>query len=270
MGKIKHYNSFNEARTIRNKGGNNRRGLFQHDSSWKDSSYSVVADKTGLPMNFSERFKYILNKIALKNNAIAKELIELPNKPEALFIYSYIDIENEDSVSYLNSSDKNIPEDDRYNSTKRQRSKIYKVIKTIFGSKYTKVDVNKFVSMYKTIFKQGPDKADTPRESQTDKQLIDKLIRDTKNNKLSWIKESSITDMTRYNASYVLTDKKRINFEFLRFFNKHERASMIIIVLINDQCKGASSNRTHINTLMYEDIKDFLSMFIEKYEKNTP
>jgi hypothetical protein len=271
MSKIKRYNSFNEARTIRNKGGNNKRGLFQHDSSWKDTMpHSVNTDKTGLRMNFSERFEYILNKIALKNNAIAKELIELPTKTEALFMYSYIEIENEDSVSYLNFTDKNIPEDDRYKTTKRQRSKLYKVIKTIFGSKYTKVDVNKFVSMYRTVYKQGPDKADMPKESQTNEQLVDKIIRDTKSNKINWIKEASITDMDNYKASYKLTDKKHINFEFLRFFNKYEKASMIIIVLTNEQNKGKSSNRTHLNTLMYEDIKEFLSMFSEKYEKKTP
>lgn len=268
MSKLRGYKQFNESRHNRNKGGKKTSPKFGSNVNTPLPS-SITANKTGMPMAYSERFKYIINKIANKNNAIAKELLLLPSKSGETFYYSYLDLEGAESLSYLYYTDKGISEEDKYKSPKRQRSKVYKVIKSIFGGRFTKTDVTKFVSMYKTIYTQGPDKADLVKSGQSDKQLIDKIVKDTKNGKLKWIKNHDIPhNMINYSASTKITDKKEIKFTFYRFVERHEPNTTMTIYLINDMFRIDSEKRKWIKTLKFDELSEFFKVFVEKYEKN--
>jgi len=270
MGKLIDYEHFNEAR--RNKGGRKYSRPFVHGNANRfidrDSlPSSVISKREGMPMKYSERFKYIIVKIANKNNALAKELLQLPELTGETFQYSYLDMEGGESLSYLHLTDKGIADEDKYKSPKRQISKVYKVVKSIFGSKYTKTDVSKFISMYKTAYNQGPDKSEIPRGPQTQKQLIDKLTQDTKNDKIKWVKYESVNDFIKYNAIFKITDYKSMSFDFLQFLDKYEKNSLITVNLINKKGKTESEKRKYLDTITYSYLENSLKIFFEKYGK---
>lgn len=274
---LKGYKKFNEARRHKPKGrhrGGNMNTIPQQrfpNSSWKEDvpRFTNKIEPRGMNMTFSERFKYILTKISKKGNKIAKELLDLPNKPEAKFEYSYLDLTGrQDTMSYLPNGARDIPEEDRYKSNKRQHSKIYKTIKTIFGSKYTKNEVTKFVSIYNEVYKQGPDKADTTKPKQSDEQLLKKIIEDTKSDKLKWKKETGAGNMARYEAKVTITEKKYLVFCFFHFDQsiKEEAMSFLTINLYNDLGKTKDDKTMWINTLQFKDITDFLPVFKQKFK----
>lgn len=274
---LKGYKKFNESRSHKprrgHKGGNMNTPQHQRfpNSSWKEypPRFTNKIEPRGMNMTFSERFKYILTEISKKGNKIAKELLELPNKPEAKFEYSYLDIAGrQDTISYLPNGARDILEEERYRSNKRQHSKIYKTIKTIFGSKYTKNEVTKFVSIYNEVYKQGPDKTDTTKSKQSDEQLLKKIIEDTKSDKLKWEKETGTGNMVRYESKVAITKKKYLAFCFFHFDRsiKDEAMSFITINLYNDSSKTKDDKTVWINTLQFKDIRDFLPVFKEKFK----
>lgn len=277
MGKVNGFEQFNEARRNRNKGGKNQRrsvastgfgSHLAHDFRTNPMSISVSSNKIGMPMAYSERFKYIINKIASKNNVIAKELLRLPSLTGETFQYSYLDIMSAESVSYLYYTDRGVLVDDKYKSPKRQSSKIYKIIKSIFGSRFTKTDVTKFVSLYKAIYTQGPDKKDFPNTELSNEQISNKLIIDTINDKLKWVKQHNATDMTKYYAYVKITENKGIAFELLRFYGRYEGNSTIIVALMNKLGKNDEEKRKWVKTIKFNELTEFFKKFVEKYEKH--
>lgn len=266
---VKGYNKFNESN--RNKGGKNKGNRFQHNQkrSWMDDIPHVANNKTieprGMPMEFSDRFKYVLTKIADKGNAIAKELLNAPNKPDARFENSYLDLRGPDNISFIPNSERSV--NDKYASNKRQQAKVYKVIKTIFGSKYTSAEVKKFVSFYKQIYQQGPGK-DVPKPKLTDEQLAKKLAEDTKNSKIEWKFLNNRGNMSTYEYQIKLTDKKALSFNFFHFPNSHreEMMSFLTVNVRNELGLTDDDKRVWIQTLSYKDLLDFIEVFKDKYK----
>jgi hypothetical protein len=222
----------------------------------------------GMNMIFSERLKYVLNKIALKGNRLAKELLTLPAKPEAKFEYSYIDLTSrEDTMSYLPYTGKDLPEDEKFKSNKRQHAKVYKTIKTLFGSKYTKTEVNKFVSIYKQIYNEGPGK-DTDRPKPSEEQVIKKITEDTKSDKLEWKLQGRQFDWLRYDADIKITEKKKLVFQLFIFPRiTEETNSFLIVSMHNDLGITKEEKRKWIQTLKFGSIIEFLKVFKDKYLK---
>lgn len=256
---VQGYEKFNESR--KNKGGRNNRNAGNHQNSWKNEvpRFAPKPDIIGDVMDFSERFKYVINKIAEKNNPIAKELINLPNKPDTKFQQSYLDLTGSgDMISYLSNFD--VPDGEKYKTIKRQSSKVYKTIKNIFGSKYTSPEVKKFVSIFKQIYTQGPDKSETHAPKQTKEQLLKKIINDTKIDKLKWNKISKYGNMNKYSVKIKITDKKYLIFDFFHF--DEDENSLMTINMHNDVTKKS----TWVNTLPFQDLSDFLKVFKEKYK----
>lgn len=254
------FKSFNESMGRKN----NRHNSNIRNSnrrSWLDDkpkSNNIKIDR-GMRMDFTERFEYLVRKMADKNNSIAKELLTLQNK-DLKFEYSYLDLTGrDDTISYIVNADKNIPDDDKYKSNKRQISKTYKVIKTIFGSKYTKMEVSKFVSLFKQIYQNGPDEKDIIKPKLNDKQLIDKLILDTKNDKIKWKEDSKNGNFFKYSYKIKITDKKYLIFDIFYFSDIEKNSFLTINLFTNDK------RSTWINTLNYSIIQDFIQIIKEKY-----
>lgn len=267
---LKKYKAFNEARRHKPKRHGPKRGGGFQQQSWKQE-VPRFAEPRGMHMVLSDRFKYVLEKIAKKGNAIAKELLILPNKLDAKFEYSYIDLTGRgDTLSYLPNGARDTAEADRFKSPKRQHSKVYKTIKTVFGSKYTKTDVTKFVSMFKEVYEQGPDKSDYPaRGKNTDEQLLKKIIEDTKSDKLKWNKEETAGNMTRYESAVKITEMKRLVFCFFHFDQavKEESMSFLTINFYNDLGKTKDDQRRWIQTFQFDSIaNNFIPAFKEKYK----
>jgi hypothetical protein len=271
---LKKYDSFNESRNNKKKKHGQRGqhgGTLVWDGSRVRGSYdkgNVVhtAQPRGMNMDFSPRFKYILGKMDKKGNKIAKDLLSVLNKPDAKFEFSFLDLTGRaDTVSYIANADRNIPDEEKYKTNRRQHSKVYKTIKTIFGSKYTKTEVTKFVSLYKQIYEEGPDDAAISRNKRSDEQLLKKIATDTKNGNLKWTEEKSdITGMERYEAKIKITDKKSLLFIFFILGTKN--LSFITINLYNSLYPSRSGE--WINTYQYKDLTDFLTAFKEKYNKD--
>lgn len=177
------YKKFNESK--RNRGSSK----FDRNRINRDQNRMTpkIVDARGMEMEFSPRFKYIIEKISKMGNAISKDFLSILNSSNK-YDRSYIDLTNKnDTASYLPNSARDIKEDERYKTNKRQHVKIYKLVKLIFGSKYTKTDVTKFVSLYKSIFEKGPENTIYDE----DKKFINSIIEDTKTYKLKWEKRDS-------------------------------------------------------------------------------
>ena len=255
-----------------NEGKKNKRDARRsyHDDDLKDIKKDI---KRGMSMDFSDNFYFILKKIASKNNVIAKELIELSNKIDDRFECSYIDITRHyDTLSYLSSSHKDIPEEEKYESNKRQFSKVYKVIKNIFGSKYTKNEVTKFVSMFKNIYIEGPD---NKTDNSVDKnvkleifEIVKKITEDTKSNKLKWTKEYNSLHLKRYQCIVDLTAKKKLKFELFIFAENDKIKNTFLSINLLDDSTGKSKNDKNkwLTSIYYNDLKDFMPVFFDKID----
>lgn len=260
---MKRYHEFNESRNHkkprRNRGGNlNDMWQQQHGNQQK------VVEPRGMNMSFSERFKYILGKMDKKGNKIAKELVRVAKEPDAKFDQSYIDLTGrDDTLSYLPNGARDIPEEERFKSNKRQHAKIYKTIKTLFGSKFTKEEVTKFVSIYKEVYNIGPDSS-LEKPKQTNEQIIKKLTIDTKSGKIKWNREV-ITggNSTRYDCIIPITEKKRLVFCLFYFGEdaKDQTLSFLTLNLYNDSSPTEEYKRKWIHTFVYKEIGDFLKEF---------
>jgi len=276
------YQTFNEARRHKGKPKRHRGGggvdawLNQQKtpSIRQHQKNLVVVPKTGIQphgmnMVFSERLKYILDKIASKGNRIAKELLTLPDKPQAKFEYSYIDLtRREDTMSYLPYGGKDLPEGEKFNNNKRQHAKVYKTVKTLFASKYTKTEVNKFVSMYKQIYNEGPGQ-DASRPKLTEEQIVKKIIEDTKNGKLKWELQGRQSDWLRCDAKVKITEKKSLVFQLFLFpVIADEPKSFLTMILQNDLAIARDDKRKWLQTLKFDDIKEFIRIFKEKHKIN--
>jgi len=264
---VKGYNKFNESRGNKAKKG----ARFQKDQrrNWLEETKPMLVKTTeprGMPMEYSERFKYIITKIADKGNVIAKELLAAANKPSARFENSFLDLKGDDNISFIANGDRNVP--DKYRSNKRQQAKIYKVIKTIFGSKFTSPEVKKFVSFYKQVYQQGPSKTDTSRPKLSNEELVKKLISDTKSNKIKWQLFSSQGNISRYDFTIKMTEKKKLIFNFFHFFSskKDEMMSFISISILNELGKTENDKKNWIQTLEHKDLIEFIDVFKEKYK----
>ena len=266
---VKGYKKFNEAR--RHKSKPQRRG-GNFNANWEQqvarNTKAVSVEPHGMNMVYGEKFKFILDKISKKGNKIAKELLTLPNKPDARFEQSYIDItRREDTLSFLPNGARDLPEDKRFDNNKRQQAKIYKTIKTIFGSKYTKDEVTKFVSMFKGVYNVGPDpvvsQVDPTVPKKTDEEVVKKIIEDTKDEKLVWKEGESGGNMRRYDATITITPKKRLVLCFYHFPNtiKEETMSFITVNFYNDLGKTQEDKRIWIQTYKFDQIIDFLQTF---------
>lgn len=114
-------------------------------------------------MIFSNDFSNTLRKIIdMRQSNISKRLLNLPEE-NLKFDISYVDIgEEKDSVTYLSLNriyrlKKDGASDSEYWTTKlREKTKIGRFIKKIFGTKYSDDSINTFSNKFKTI--AGSDK----------------------------------------------------------------------------------------------------------------
>jgi hypothetical protein len=261
---LENYQKFNESKN-RNKGNKNR----QKNQNWQNQQTLKKYPREensrpaprGMNMDFSDRFRYILTQMDKKGSKIAKDLLSQLNKPDAKFEYSFIDLtQRSDTLSYLPNAEKNTPEEEKYKSNKRQHSKVYKTIKTLFGSKYTKTEVNKFVSIYKQIYEAGPDR-EALKSKRTDGQLMKKIVEDTKTGKLTWLKLPEMGEVIRYEAKINITNHKYLSFVF--FILPDKTKSLVTINFFTDLKKNE-----WVQTFNYKDLTDFLTAFKEKYNED--
>lgn len=261
---VSKYKQFNERKSNRSRGSRpsnieGRAPMKKYNRGEYNYGISPNPSQRGMPLDFSPRFKYIITKISNKNNKIAIDLLDSLNKPNARFEYSYLDLTNRgDTLSYLPNGERNTPEDQKYITNKRQHSKVYKVIKTIFGSKYTKTEVNKFVSMFKQTYDEGPPKKPEIKSRKTTGQLLKNIIDDTIDGKLQWSKLSDIKDVDRYKAKIKITEKKYL--DFVLYLTKNESNSFLTINFFNDNKDGE-----WISTFTYKDLINFIQTFKNKY-----
>lgn len=269
---LEKYDKFNESR--RNKG---RRSSPVNTHRQRIANAASVTNRVveprGMPLDLSTRFKYIITIIADKGNAIAKDMLKNLNNPNVKFEYSYLDLTGRaDTISYLPNGERNLPEEERYKSNKRQHSKVYKVVKTIFGSKYTKTDVGKFVSMFKQVFETGKsNNKESVRVSGIDKkQLLEKLTQDTKNDKIKWIRSVNSQTYNKFEFKIKATEKKSFVFHFYYYFN-YSNNSMITLSMYTDNSYLTGIDRggkvEWILTIPFPDVKEFSELFKEKYLK---
>jgi len=221
----------------------------------------------GMPLMISDRLKYIFSKMSESGNRAAKELLSLTDQKDKKFEMSYLDItKKDDSLSYLPPGGKDLPDAEKYDNNKRQYSKVYKVVKTICGSRYTKTEVQKFVSMYKSIYNKGPEKEDLPKP--TDEQILNKIIRDTKSDKLKWKEELKTSPWVRYEAKVSATDTKGVMFHLYIFYSLKDTPNCFLTVhFFNEKEKYDKDKKIHIKTYKYDEgLIDFIKDFVEKYK----
>lgn len=216
----------------------------------------------GMPMVVSDRLEYILTKMSETGNKIAKELLSLIENKDKLHQISYIDItRKDDSFTYLPNGGKDLPEDQKFTSNKRQTSKIYKMIKMIFYNKYTKNEITKFVSIFKSIYHKGPEKKDSPLPL-SDEQIVKKLLSDTETNKIKWTKISEASNWIKYEFVKKITDTKSLVFDYYIFiWRGYENMSFISISIkiVNEL------QEIFIKSIRYENIIELNRLMIEKY-----
>jgi len=255
------YNNFlyDARRRKKNKGG---RRCYQNQQQ-----QNFIA-RTTLPENkmsliVSNRLIYILTKMSEEGNKIAKDFLNLLYSDEKRFTMSYFDITQKiDSLSYMSSSGYNVPESEKFSSNKRQFVQVYKVIKTIFGSKYTKNEVQKFISMFRSVYKKGPDRNDMPPPSV--EKIIQKLLKDTKSGAMKWTVSKDLVEndkMVRYQTRSESTPNKGIVFDIYIFKKKENcNLSFLTIHFYN------KTEKTHIHTCDIGKIRDLVDYIIDKHK----
>jgi hypothetical protein len=259
------FKDLSEARSHKNRNKNKFKVNRQEDQWDKFKNFnqknivgSVVS--SGMKMEYSTRFGYLLNKIAETGNKIAKEFLSLKSNEEKKFEISYLDLTNkEDTISYLQPNGKDIPDTEKYKSNKRQHVKVYKTIKIIFGSKYTKTDVQKFVSIFKSTYNKGPEKKDLP--TPTEEQIIKNLIKDTESNKLKWFNVAKGKDFVRCVTDKPIDEKNKkiLRFTYYIFEDKKEvDCGFLTIHLVRDpeitpiKSINMSQKDCYIKTIMFK------------------
>lgn len=271
------YKAFNEARKHKQK-QRKRGGVSRHhrqqdqQNNWKPN-VPRFAEVRGMPMHYSPKFKYVIEKIAGKGNLIAKEILNLQNKPDAKFEYSYLDLyKTSDSLTYLPNGAKDIPDEEKYKNNKRQVSKVYKIIKTIFGSRFTKTEVNKFVSFYKEIYEKGPDRpveqVPFSKPKLAIEETIKKITDDTASDKLKWSHVEGAGNLNRFETRVNITKNKYLSLIFY-YFNRGDKKqiniSMLIVNIFNSSAIDEKEQRKWIETYQYKDIVEFIDIFDKKY-----
>lgn len=255
-------NNRQKARANRNQNKNQQQNRNQAN---RFNARYVNPVSTGLIMYASERFKYILSKMSESGNKIAKDFLLLLDNKEKKFEMSYIDLTSkEDSLSYLTpGASGELKDEDKYKSNKRQYSKIYKLIKTIFGNKFTKEEVKKFVSVYKSVYNKGPEKK---KEPGSDENILKKIVDDTKNDKLKWSLRTKANNWVCYEAGKKYTEYKGVVFS-LYIFDPHLFVnSFLSMNFINNKEKDPDKKSVHIKTFNYGDIIEFIKDFSKKYK----
>lgn len=258
------YKKFNENYRDKNRKGRFRQTSWMDEPPTKNKYATKRVEVSGIEMEYSNNFKFLLTKIASKGNPIAKELLAAVDKPDSKFEISYLDLtKKDDMVSFLGKADKNIT--DKYSSNKRQLSKAYKAIKVIFGSKFTQAEVTKFVSMYKQYYNQGPDKP-RPKQKQTKDELLKKIIQDIKSGKMKWSMVVRSGNMEKYECKVQITDKKYIAFDYFYFF-QGDKMNFMTLNFRNEMEKDLTKKSIWIDTYKNEELEqaDFIKLFREKF-----
>lgn len=274
------FRDLSESRKHKSRNKNKFRGNNQEEQ-WDKFNFNqkhVIGNvvSPGMKMEFSARFGYLLNKMAETGNKIAKEILALKSNVDKKFEMSYLDLTNrEDTISYLPTGGKDLPDAEKYKSNKRQHVKVYKTIKTIFGAKYTKTDVQKFVSIFKSIYNKGPEKKDLP--TPTEEQIVKNLIKDTENDKLKWISVAKGKDFVRCTTDKQIDEKNKkvLRFTYYVFKDqKEEDCGFLTTHLIRDPVlTPINSVNTHekdayIKTIMFksqiENMKKLKTLLVKK------
>lgn len=261
----KYKEHINEARNSRKNKRAGRGDRFQNKQEQNQRfNQKFVLPSTKMKMVVSERFKYILNKMAESGNIVAKELLKSIDQKLESYETSYIDITpREDTLSYLPSGGKHLDDAEKFKSNKRQHSKIYKIIKTIFFNKFTKNDVQKFVSLYKSIYNKGPEKENLP--PLTTDQMVEKLIKDTKNDKLIWKNTMYANGWVKYESKHEITDKKRLVFNFYIFNDKQESLTFLTAEMHNDLGQNKNERIKFIKNYNFTEVDELKKEIVKKY-----
>jgi hypothetical protein len=276
------FKDLSEARGHKNKNKNKFKGNNRQEEQWdkfKNFNQRHVVGTVispGMKMEFSARFAYLLTKMTETGNKIAKELLALKTNTDKKFEMSYLDLTNkEDTISYLPTGGRDLPDAEKYKSNKRQHVKIYKTIKTIFGAKYTKTDVQKFVSIFKSIYNKGPEKRDLP--TPTEEQIVKNLIKDTESDKLKWVNVAKGKDFIRCVTDKQIDEKNKKVLRFTYYvFNdlKEQDCGFLTAHLIRDPeltpitNVNTSEKDSYIKTIMFksqiENMKKLKTLLVTK------
>lgn len=215
---INNYLKFNEGRSMKNRSNRGKNQKYQDNFN----KYKSMNNASNVDVEFfiSPRFEYLINKMSEIGNPISKEIIKAYKDKRKLNI-SYLDISrNIDNITYLTKeiiNQENFRESESYKTNKRSTSKIYKVIRLLFGNKFTKNEITKFASVYKSVYSKGPDKSRTKEEERkplTSSEVINKLIDDTKNNKLNWENLYASSVLNKKRCILKLTSDKNLIIDF--------------------------------------------------------
>jgi len=263
MHKYKEHIDESRRRSSKNKRSKNFNDQWQEKDQYINHRFVLPSNKMKLVV--SDRLKYILTKMSETGNIISNDFLKLLEQKLESYEMSYIDITpKEDTFSYLPSSGKNLPDSDKFKNNKRQHSKIYKIIKTIFGNRFTKNEVQKFVSIYKSIYNKGPQKENL--SPMTIDQMVEKLITDTKNDKLKWDKISNASNWIKYESRHKITNNKYLVFVYYIFNNiKDKKLTFLTANIYNDLGQNKEDKNKFIRNFRYEEIKDLTEEIIKKY-----
>ena len=190
---INNYSMFNESKSMKNRGNRGRNQKYQDSFNKKYAAGKISSQDFDVVLHLSPRLEYAVNKMAEIGNPVSKEILKALKDGRTSEI-SFLDMSrNVDNISYLtkeviNRNDFN--ENEAYRSSRRTSSKIYKAMRLLFGNKFTKNEISKFVSVYKSVYSKGPDKNLIKNDKESKNipinETIQKIIDDTKKGKLKW------------------------------------------------------------------------------------
>lgn len=249
----------NESRRQRK---NNRHQKAEQENQFNKKFVLPHLHPMGMPMVVSDRLDYILKKMSESGNKIAKDILSLTSNKEKLHQISYIDItRKDDSFSFLPNGGKDLPEEQKFVSDKRQHGKIYKTVKVIFFNKYTKNEIQKFISVFKSIYHKGPEKKNNSSPL-SDEELVKKLVSDTSADKIKWISSMEASNWIKFEFTKPVTNTKMIVFDYYIFtWRGYENMTFMSIGMkIKDQTKDS-----FIKSIKYDKLSELTRLMIEKY-----
>lgn len=233
---MKDFKQYNESRRSKKRRFQGIERQYNRYKNIIDSTPSERTENGGMPLEVSPRFIAAVRKMSEVGGSIVKKLLDEIENKNNLYNISYIDLSrNLDMLTYLPLSEKD-SKIDPYKNQKRIGSKIYKVIRMIFGNEVTKNEIQKFVSVFKNVCSCVPTtrpKTKTENRKQTDKEIVDTLIKNTVENKISWKNNQKTENLESYVAVYEITDNKELEFNLYIFPKEEHISNMAISYRVN-------------------------------------
>jgi len=262
---INNYEKYNESRS-RRRGNkiNSARGGYNNNIKRDSYNNNIKIEENDYSENqnlfLSQRLESIIKKISETGDLLSKEILDSIDNKSKFFDVTYLDIsKNLDNFSFFTKEEVNklgIVDNtiDTYKSNKRFESKIYKIVKILFGNKFTKKEIQKFISIYKSVYSKGPDKKNVEQKALTNEDVINKIIEDTTNGKLKWVEVPELIGLEKYRSVVNITKSKYLQIELYLFTNQDNDFLTLNLRIekINKFIKSINFNKSNIVPLSME------------------